>query len=476
MSGWGDHLSVTSRPQKDFSSALLAPMSERPPSEQSMEPLGEQLVADELLKCHHCGYCMATCPTYRATRNERMVARGRNELVRQVAAGRLALAPDLRDPLFECLLCGACTESCFTRVKTDEVIVRAREAWHAAHGQPRIQRLIFDQLLPRPDRLTRLMRLLSLGTRSGLAELAHRLGMLRWINATLEGADGLVASMPRWFLRDRLGRIGFRPQTIAGQARWVLPRSEQAVATGPRVFFFIGCGTNYQLPRQGEAAMRLLAAAGCEVVVGDNVCCGLPPYSYGDRDAARRLARMNLELLAGGGCDLIVTECGSCSGFIKKWPALLAEDALHDQAVALAPLVRDATELLAELVLPAPAAAPERSVTYHDPCHLRRGQGVIEPPRKLLRDAAGLTLRELCEADWCCGGAGSYNIAHPELSLQILDRKLSRIEASGADLVATACPACVIQLSYGMRRSEHARPVRHITELVAEAQQITLIP
>lgn len=439
-----------------------------------MEALTEEFIADELIRCNHCGYCMSTCPTYRALRQEGQVARGRNELVRQVSQGRLELEEGLRDPLFECLLCGACTEACFTGVKTDEIMVRAREAWHEEHGQPAIQSFIFDRLLPHPERLTRLMRLMSLGKRSGLAELAHRLGILRWINATLEGADGLVATMPRRFLRDRLARMDFRPEKMGEATWWRRARDEDAPARGPTVLYFIGCGTNYQVPRQGEAALKLLAEAGCELIVAPNVCCGLPPYSYGDRLAARRLARMNLELLEGAEFDLLVSECGSCSGFMKKWPQLLAGDEAAPAAEALAARVRDFTEALADLNLPAPARAEGGTVTYHDPCHLRRGQDIIDQPRKLLTDLGGLDLRELEEADWCCGGAGSYNLAHPELSLQILDRKLARIDEAGADVVATACPACVIQLAYGQRRGGAQRPVVHVAEALAHARGVNL--
>lgn len=429
--------------------------------------LQESLVADELIRCNRCGYCMGTCPTYRAVLDERQVARGRNELVRQVTAGGMRLGADLRDPLFECLLCGACTETCFASVKTDEVMVRAREAWHEQHGQPAIQQFIFDKLLPHPQRMTRLMRLLALGKRSGLSDLARRLGVLRWINATLDGAEGLVATMPRLFLRDRLLHLGFQRHEGTAGPQWRRPRDDAAPARGPTIVYFIGCGTNFQLPGQGEAALRLLAAAGCELVVVENVCCGLPPYSYGDRAAARNLVRRNLEILSDVDFDLLTTECGSCSGFLKKWPQLLGEDPARGAAEGLASRVRDATELLAELKLP-PATSSGVIVTYHDPCHLRRGQGVADQPRKLLRDA-GLDLVELTEADWCCGGAGSYNLTHPDISLQILNRKMARIAESQAGAVATACPACVIQLAYGSRQRGGGQAVRHVCEFVAQA-------
>ena len=441
-----------------------------------MEAIQDDLISRELAKCNRCGYCMATCPTYRVLREERAVARGRTELVREVAEGGREMPVEFQGPLFDCLLCGACTETCFGKVKTDELMVRSRETWYGLHGQPGALRFIFDQLLPHPDRLTRLMRLLSAGKRSGLAEIAQRLGVLRWINAAVDGASGLVATMPRLFLRDRLGRMGFERTRLGEGMQWSLRPEAGAPAGAPKVLFFVGCGTNYQVPRQGEAAIQVLHRAGCEVLVIENVCCGLPPYSYGDLDAARHLARQNLALMESAGFDLVVTECGSCSGFLRKWPALLAGEPGAAKAQEIAGRTREFSELMVELPLPSPGGALGVSVTYHDPCHLVRGQGIREQPRKLLRDVAGVTLCELPEADWCCGGAGSYNIAHPELSQQILARKVSRIQETGAEVVATACPSCVIQLAFGARTSGAAFKVKHVAELVAEALGISLIP
>jgi glycolate oxidase iron-sulfur subunit len=343
---------------------------------------------------------------------------------------------------------------------------RVRAEWVATHGDPLVLRVIFQSLLPHPDRLTRVMRLLSLGKRSGLADVAQRLGVLRWIHAALDGAAGLVATMPASFLRDRLPAMGFERTSLAGHGCWLLRRPERA--SGPRVLYFIGCGTNYQVPRQGEAGMLLLQHAGCEVVVADNVCCGLPPLSYGDRPAAEHLARHNVALLRDIPFDALVTDCGSCTAFLHRWPELLADDPLREAAESIAARCKDLSAFLGELALPAAQHASDVKVTYHDPCHLVRGVGVRDEPRRLLTDVAGLELSELREADWCCGGAGSYNIAHPELSLDILSRKQHRIQETGADIVATSCPACIIQLSYGMRRAGLSTPVRHVAELTAE--------
>ena len=133
---------------------------------------------------------------------------------------------------------------------------------------------------------------------------------------------------------------------------------------------------------------------------------------------------------------------------------------------------RDFSEVLVELKLP--QAESGMPVTYHDPCHMVRGQGLAAEPRKLLTDIAGVQLRPLRESDWCCGGAGSYNFMHPELSLQILDRKMSRVAETEALVLATSCPSCIIQLAFGARRSKLPVKVKHVAEVLAESLRLEL--
>lgn len=422
-----------------------------------------EFIESELSRCNKCGYCMQSCPVYRTVRREVEVARGRNQTLRAVTEGHGPLTREMLQPFFGCLLCGACTVDCFGSVETKELMVRAREAYHAEHGQPAVQRYIFRNLLPAPGRLTQLMRMVSMGKRSGLSGTARRLGLLRWLSPTLDAADKLVSEAPRAFLRDRLAGLGFADVEQNGIR---LLRFEPEHATGPKVLYFIGCGINYQLPRVGEAAIRMLALAGCQITVAPNNCCGLPPWSYGDMDAAKQLARQNVDLLSGLDFDVMVSECGSCSGFLKGYSKLLPES---PRARSLADRARDIVELLAELTLPKPAATGT-TVTYHDPCHLGRLQGITEAPRKLLVDAGGFKLVEMVEANWCCGGAGSYNLTHPEMSREILARKMRRIADTNAEIVSTACPACLIQIGSGIRSSDVQRPVRHVVELLAERQ------
>ncbi len=429
------------------------------PQPEAEATLAPAEVADELLRCNRCGFCLSNCPTYRVTGNERFVARGRNRLAEAVWEGDLPLDGDQAEPLFQCLLCGACTVACRSGVKTDQVMVHTRHRSWQQHGRSSALRLFFDHLLPNPRLLRRLVRIIGLGKRSGMSSLARRLGLLRWINARLDGAEGLVETIPRTFLRDRLKALGFQRREEGAPAHWVWPSPEGA--SGPRLLYFIGCGTNFQVPDTGEAALRVLHAGGCELLVAEHVCCGLPPWAYGDLEASRRLARTNVEVLSRLEADYLVGECGSCTSFLRKYTELIG-----DEGKVVSESVRDFTEIALTLDLPR-LSIPLR-VTYHDPCHLVRGQGISDAPRELLR-RAGCELVELPEADWCCGGAGTYNIMHPELSLGILERKMRNIQATGAPIVATACPACIIQLQYGARRFGVDVEVLHVAEILARA-------
>jgi len=428
-----------------------------------MEPKlrDKEFIAAELSRCNRCGYCMQSCPAYRATRTEVGVARGRNHVLRGVVDGNEDLTPQMKEPFFDCLLCGACTQDCFGKVRTKDLMVRAREAYGDAYGEPALRRFLFRKLLPRPDRLRTLVGMAALGKLTGLPRLAQHLGLLHWLSPSLEVAEGLVPDMPLFgrFLRDRLRAMGF---TQSGDVL----RLEPEHAGGAKVLYFIGCGTNFQLPDVGEDALKLLVLGGCQVTIAPNCCCGLPPWSYGDIEAARMLAKQNLDTLGALDFDALVTDCGSCSGFLKQYPELLPDD---PRAADLASRTRDLTEVLAELDFPRPTGG-RQTVTYHDPCHLGRGQGVREQPRRLLVDAAGLDLIELPESERCCGGAGSFNLSHPRLSGEILGRKMDNIARTGADVIATACPACIMQLGWGARNRDMGIPVEHVAEILARRQ------
>jgi len=392
---------------------------------------------DEATKCSRCGFCQPTCPIYRATGREAHVARGKNVLFRKMVEGTQAVEADLREAYDNCLLCRACTANCFPAVRTDALVLAFREAYAARWGRPFVQRLIFRTLLPRPTLVATTFSAAWSLQLPRLGGLVQRSGLLGLLNPKMEMAVKLADHSPLPSLRRRLRELPLRPKT---------PRL--------RVGYWISCGYNYMLPEVGVDTVRVLRALGAEVVPLDNHCCGLPAHAYGDREAARALARRNLERLGDvGHLDAVVSECGSCSDHLKEYGALLADDAEYaDLAARLSSRMRAFSEFVAELDTPLPLGRLEATVTYHDPCHMTaRYQGVTRQPRELIASIPGVRLKELTEADSCCGAAGSYSLLHPGVSARIRARKTEFIAESEAAYVVTECPSCLLQLALGVR-------------------------
>ncbi len=412
-----------------------------------------QHVYDEVSKCNRCGFCQAHCPIFDTTKSEKNVARGHNVHVRKLAEGTLEINPDFKDSLFECLLCKACVANCFPAVRTDKNVVAGRAEYVRRVGQPKTMRFVFHKLLPDQAKLAGYVRLAALAKSSGMVKLARALGILNWFGKDMDKAEGIVEKLPRTFFRDRVAQLKLEP----AQAKM-------------KVAYFVGCGFNFVLPHVSESTVDVLVRMGARVKVADNCCCGLPAYGYGDLEAARKMALKNMDILEKIEADTIVTECGSCSAFLKEYAELfLNEPALKERAERLGKKVKGFSEfVLNQLPETIPAGALSGKVTYHDPCHMSRYQNVVKQPRALLKKIPGLTYVEMPEADLCCGAAGSYNIMHYEQSMKVLDRKMDNLKKTEADILATECPGCLIQLSYGVKRAGLGVRVAHISQLLQE--------
>ncbi len=409
---------------------------------------------DEIARCNRCGFCQVACPIFRATGQESGVARGRLALVRALIEGRMEWTRELEEPLFNCLLCGACTTNCFPAVATADLVLAARSDYLDRSGRNAAHRLLFDHLLPYPGRLKLAFRAVALGKKSRLSGAARALGMLRFLGHDFPRAEEIMDRFPHASLRDTI-----KPGVLEGKGNSL------------RIAYFVGCGMDLVRPQAAQLSVKLLLEIGKSVEVLDNCCCGLPAQTYGDPKAARNMAARNLRAVASRQFDVLVTDCSSCASFLKRYPELFAGDgALLDRAKELASRVKDIVEVL---------RGPEQSgsrrpsesrpfvVTYHDPCHARRGQKLVREPREILKSLPGVEYRELPEADWCCGGAGSYALFHYDLSRKVLERKIDNVVKTGADVVATSCPACIIHLSYGVRKRGLATRVLHISEVVS---------
>ncbi len=410
-------------------------------------------VYDEVSKCNRCGFCQAHCPIFAITGSEKNVARGHNVHVRKLAEGALEISEDFKDPLFECLLCKACVANCFPAVRTDKAVIAGRAEYMRRLGQPKTMQFLFHKLLPDQARLAKYVRLVAVGKNSGMVKLARALGILKWFGKNFDKAEGIVEKLPPAFFRERVSSLRLEP-----------------AQTKMQVAYFVGCGFNFVLPHVSESTVDVLVRTGARVKIADNCCCGLPAYGYGDLEAARDMARKNMDILERLEANVVLTECGSCSAFLKEYKELFPDDpAMKKRAELLGKKVKGFSEfMLNRLPDSLSGRALSGKVTYHDPCHMSRYQGVVKEPRALLKKIPGVTYIELPEADRCCGAAGSYNIMHYEQSMRVLDYKMETLKKTGADILATECPGCMIQLSYGVRRAGLNVKILHMSELLQE--------
>ena len=188
-------------------------------------------------------------------------------------------------------------------------------------------------------------------------------------------------------------------------------------------------------------------------------------------DSARQLARTNIDAFDPEKLDAIIVNAGGCGSHMLHYDRLLADDADYAERAALwSAKVRDIHQFLVEIGFRPPrAGVPFGRVTYHESCHLKHGQGVSAQPLLLLQSIPGLELVPLAEADWCCGSAGVYNITQPEMSMELLDRKMDHVAATGAQVVVVGNPGCAIQLEHGGRRRGLEIAVHHPVSLLAAA-------
>jgi glycolate oxidase iron-sulfur subunit len=293
--------------------------------------------------------------------------------------------------------------------------------------------------------------LLRLYQRSGLQRLLRSTGALRALG--MEYRDRLTPAIDRHNFYSEIGKT-FPPQ---GERR-------------ARVAFLAGCMQSVVMAELNRATIRVLQRYGCEVVVPQGqTCCGALQVHAGMRDVARRLARQNITAFRE--FDAIITNTAGCGSVLKEYGDLLVNDAdWADSAQDFAAHVRDVTEFL--VALGAPAAVMnklELTVTYQDPCHLAHAQKIRQAPRQLLQSIPGLKLVEMPRADQCCGSAGIYNVIEPEIATRVLEEKMDSVESTGAAVIATANPGCMLQLRAGVEMRRTGQRVVHVIELLDRA-------
>ena len=409
---------------------------------------------DKSLACIHCGLCLSSCPTYLETGNENDSPRGRIYLMRAVQDGRLPLGDAAVHHLDLCLGCRACEAVCPSGVQYGELLEHTRDHIERHHRrsvwQTFLRRVAIEQIFPFPERLE-----LALAP----VRLIRRLGLERWL--------------PK-FARDALALV---PHNTGDEGLPLL-----APALSPRrgrVGFISGCVMSVLFKRTNAASVALLNRAGYDVVTPPaQGCCGALHAHSGQLESARAAARRNIEVFASLDLDAIIINAAGCGSTLKEYGHLLRDDpAWAERGKKFSALVRDLTEWLTpdDVKSRIQASKPDNQttspkVTYHDACHLAHPQRITKPPRELVKAVAGNDFVELPESDVCCGSAGSYNLTEPEMAERLQRRKVENILQTGATLVITTNPGCLLQIRAGLARAgaHHVRAL-HIADYLLAA-------
>jgi glycolate oxidase iron-sulfur subunit len=410
----------------------------------------------DLDRCVHCGLCLNACPTYRELGLEADSPRGRIYQMVQVANGA-PITPSYEEHIALCLACRGCESACPSGVPYGRMVEDARAQIEAQVTRGRlatwVRHFVFRRLLVSPRLLTVVGTLLYLYGRIGLKALMRVLGSFRLAGRLGDLAQLAPSADPPFFF-SQIGKT-FPPR---GEMRH-------------RVAFLAGCIANISFARLNEATVRVLQKNGCEVAIpAGQGCCGALHLHAGLREDARKLARRNIDALEAGKFDAIITNAGGCGSTLKEYGELLADDPQYAaKAHDFAARMRDVTEFLAGIELNRDMQPVKATVTYQDSCHLAHGQRVRTAPRKLLAAIPGLEFREMRGADICCGSAGIYNVVRNQMAMQILAKKMEQVNATGAGVVATANPGCMLELESGVRMHGKEQKVMHVVELLDEA-------
>jgi len=409
---------------------------------------------DLVRDCIHCGLCLPKCPTFRILRHEGDSPRGRMWQIKEATLGLVAFDdPRFQAHIYQCLNCRACETACPSGVQFGSVMEMARAKTPPQNSRDRMVRaLLLNGLLPHPWRLR-------LAGRLYRAVQALRLpGLLRRTGAWKVMPLGKFAAFPPF--ADRAARHPALPNVTADGRK---PR--------PRVGLLTGCIQDEMFNGTNRRTALALAMNGYEVVTPrERVCCGALPSHAGEARTAQQLAQRTLDAFDRLNVEAVVVNAAGCGSNMKEYAVQLRGDPHRMEAgAAFSRKVRDATELLLAHGLRPPKRRIAVRVVYQDPCHLLHGQKIREQPRQALKMIPGLQLVEMQEPDWCCGSAGIYNLTQPAIAEEALSWKVRNIVESGAQVVASANPGCILQISMGLQRAGHDIPVVHVMDLVGWA-------
>ena len=414
---------------------------------------------DQLALCMKCGTCQSVCPLFAQTGREADVARGKLALLDGLLQEMFKNPEGVYDRLDRCLLCGSCAAACPSGVKVLDIFIKARVILTTYIGLPWTKKIILRKILSHPRTFDRLIQ-----WSSKFQKL-----FFRPVNDTLK--TSCVRFLPFVFSKRHI--VSLAPEPFHCH---IPSLNTKPGHSGIKVAIFVGCLIDKIYPNIAQATLDVLSHHGVGVFLPENQgCCGIPAISAGDATTFNRLVRHNLEQFNGADFDYLVTSCATCTATIKNiWPMMFQDES--GEIKALAEKIADKTMDISQFLVSKIGLKTGnninseniKTVTYHDPCHLKKSLGVSKEPRDLIKANPRYLLREMPDADTCCGMGGSFNLQHYDISSDIGKMKLENIKLSGCSIVATSCPACMIQISDMLSKSGNHFAVKHPVEIYAD--------
>ncbi len=408
----------------------------------------------EALYCIRCGACLSACPPYRAVGGHvygHIYVGGIGSIFTAFYHGMEASSPSLG----LCIGCRSCVQSCPAAIDIPRMVVELKIDKVEKEGLGAPEKWVLRDILRDRERFHRALRLAS------IAQLPFTMG-----KPLIRHLPLFFSSQTEWRSLPVISRRPLRKAKV-----WEDSGEDEEKA---RATFYSGCLIDFVYPEIGEAVAQTLREKGFKVSFPlGQTCCGVPALYLGDRDTAVELAKQNIEALESSKAEYIVTACPTCGMALRhEFPCLMAGNPDWEvRALTISRKTFDFSEFLVKVIgeknWGMDEGAKGKRVTYHDPCHLKRSLGVWSEPRELLK-GKGYNLVEMAEADTCCGFGGSYSLSYPGISRDILERKLKNLESTGATLVSTDCPGCILQLRGGLDKKGSRIEVRHTAELLAE--------
>jgi glycolate oxidase iron-sulfur subunit len=398
-----------------------------------------QEAKEKVSSCDRCGTCLTVCPLFSVQDIEKVSARGKNAFTLALAEGGIEPTADVLTAANFCLLCQRCVANCPNKVKTDEAMMNVRQYLTRNTGGAGVKYKVLGGVMKRKGIVKLAANVLSLLRRFGLNGLFP---------------NGMIPEeyTRAHFLTAFAGPAALGPKTDL---------SDVAVTALTKVAYFQSCGMKMMFPEAVADTLEILKLT-TNPTVKDNVCCGLLHLAHGLREDFLSLAKENIALYEDA--EVVVSDCASCGGTLKHIATYFADDPeWRDRALAFSRKVMDLSEYLVKIGYK-PRQRVDAIFTYHDPCHLVRGQGIKSQPRELLKLAGNFV--EMKEADLCCGGAGTFHLDYPKISAQILAKKQRNIEQSGAIIVVSGCPSCLIQMSKAAKASGGKFKAMHISQVL----------